>query len=227
MLFDPVIVSQHNDDIELITESDTYSLDLLNKAADHIFPLGRSWHLYTNARSFRFVPLNARHSLLSYTLVLGEGHGTWNGRLHAWGLIGKSKQLVGEDGLTMFSPQGLFEFYQNTFVMDEFYEAMVNGLSQPIASPRTSPLTWWEKTKLYASRLRMICQYDNPAQWATVERLVYETFREKMKTPRPFGRHRQQPITFSTLALSKQERTEILGIPAGRKKQPRICLIGI
>lgn len=220
MYFDAIIVMQHGNSIKLITDSDTYPQSILDKAAVNAFPTGEAWHLFENARSFRFVQLTERDYLLSYTLVLGESHGTRNGRLHSWGLIGDASSLVGSDGLAMFAPQELFEFYINAFVKDLFFQAMVHGLAQAPPAKHPRSLTGWEKVKLYASRLGIVRQYDDPTQWAQIEQLVFQTFWVKMRVS-TIWRRRYQPVTFSTLALSKRENTAIFSVPTRRED---VCL---
>lgn len=224
MYFEPVIVTQTKNQPMLQSESDSLSDHLRKKVITSIFPSGERWESYENARSFRFVQLDQTHYLLSYTLILGESYDTWNGRLHAWGLIGTREQLIGTDGLGMFAPQELFEFYVDLFKMDFYYQVMIEGLAQAPSLNAQIKFSWWKKLLLHSNRLGYRWQYNNPIQWSIVEMFTYQTFCKKMMTAR-FRNGRNSPVTFSTFSLSADEPANIKGLPSCQLDRPQISLI--
>ena len=224
MTFQLIVVTQDQAQSELVVESGDLTSHQIRSASKKIFPSGERWEAYENARSFRLVQLDRFHFLLSYTLVLGESHDTWNGRLHAWGLVGTYQDLIGNDGLGMFSPQELFEFQSNRFRMDVFYQGMFEGLAQAPSLNTDIQLTWWKKLMFYSNRLGYQWQYDDPIQWSIVEMFTYQTFCCKMMGPR-LRNSSISPVTFSTFSLAKDYTTHITGLPCKKFPRPQISLL--
>lgn len=214
-----VVVTQHVDDVLLTACSPNIGERLQRSVITNILPTGSDWGNYIGARSFRFVPVNYRNYLLSFSLVLGEAQGEWDGQLHAWGLLGTLESFLTESSLRGNNPRVLFLKNSRLFEVDYLYDVMIGGLQPTSPSPPSLHLPWLLRLLLSSKKTGFSWKFTDAAQWSNIENWLYLTFQYSLPGNRWWQREKQ-PKSFSTFTLSTSEPTEMIGLPSKNNQSP-------
>ena len=206
-----IIVTQQFEKIVTNAYSEGMGERIQKSAMASIFPAGSDWGSYIGARSFRFIPIAYNNYLLSYSLILSEEQGSWDGQLHAWGLVGPLATFLTDSSLGSYNPHMLFMKNSSLFEQDDYFNAMVAGL-EPVTTPIKWKLPLFVRYFIKRHKTAFSWKYTNPKEWASLESWLFEIFYKSLNK-RKLLRRKIRPKTFSTFSLSTSEPTEVIGLP--------------
>lgn len=206
------VATQEADDVVLTAFSKGMGVRLQQSARALVFPAGSDWGYYVGARSFRFVPITYGNYLLSFTLLLDDQQGDWNGQLHAWGFVGSLESFLTESSLGNNAPREIFVNHSSLFQHDSLFESMLKGLEPTVPSPRRLHFPWLVRFLLSRRRVGFSWRFDDATQWSNVENWLDQAFRWGLNVKKRVWRG-NHPRTFSTFTLSSNEPIGIIGLP--------------